>query len=57
MKVYLLYESYYDYCNNWETLVDVFAQKNDAERAMKILERKHKKDKLTSHFIREVEVK
>lgn len=30
MKIYILYTWYYDYCENWDTIIDVFDSEEKA---------------------------
>ena len=30
MKVYILYEWYYDYCDNWDNIIDIFDSEDKA---------------------------
>lgn len=55
MNVYLVYESYYDFCNNWETLLEAYTDEDKA--GFKILELEEaNEDKQISYFVREQEV-
>lgn len=51
MKVFLIYEIYYDYCNQFETLLEVFTNEIDAE-LYKIHKEEHNNDEMTWYAIR-----
>lgn len=33
MKIYILYAWYYDYCENWDTIIDIFDSEDKAVMA------------------------
>jgi hypothetical protein len=57
VKVYILFSNYYDYCENWESIVDIYAEHDDAELAMIELEEANTNTEQQSYYISEREVK
>ena len=56
MQVYALYSSYFDFCAIWESVVDIYANRDDALMKKRILEDENK-DEQQSWFIVEMCVK
>lgn len=56
MKVYALYECHYDYCENWVSIINLYAKREDAEAELSKLESvKHDPEK-DSWYVSELEV-
>jgi len=55
MQVFLVYETYYDFCNNWETLLFLYADRYMADYKVLELEEANE-DEQKSYFVREENV-
>jgi len=55
MQVFLVYENYYDFCNNWETLLFLYADRYMADYKVLELEEANE-DEQKSYFVREENV-
>lgn len=55
--VYLLFSNYYDYCDNWVTLVDVFGSNSSAKKEKERLDNAncnvHESYFITEHSVKD----
>ena len=51
MVVYALYDSYFNGCDQWNTLIDVYKKLDDAEEALAKLEQANENLEYQSYYI------
>ena len=56
MKVYALYHNYYDYCNSWDTIVQLYKNKDDADFACLLMNDAPHNGETDSWYVEELEV-
>lgn len=55
MKIYALYHNYYNFCDSWDTLVQLYLNLEDAENGQLLMEEAPHNGEIDSWYVVEME--